>query len=386
MRLVSLQLADYRNYRNLSCGFSPGITMVTGDNAQGKTNLVEAIHYLSIGRAYRQARDEQLVRWGAKAFRIKAETESRQGGADIEIEYRNDERPPKTILLDGLRRTKWEDMSGALMSVLFSPESMSIIKGQPQERRNFLDHDIAQISMAYSVDLYKYRRLLAQRNALLKRLGLASAPLAAKKEQLAVWDEQLFVCGSRIVEKRLAFLGKMMPMTRLLHRKLTAGKENIELRYIHYGQKYASPGKTPATGAAAGEILGFLQDVRENALMDDLRNGLTQWGPHRDEVSILLDGADMRQYGSQGQQRTGVLALKLAELEIFRGESGEYPILLLDDVLSELDESRQRQLLSVVNEKSIQCLITATVDGGGVFAEKRERKHYRVIQGEIREV
>jgi DNA replication and repair protein RecF len=238
--------------------------------------------------------------------------------------------------------------------------------------------------------MYRYRRVLAQRNALLKKLGFLSIPLAQKKEQLSVWNHQLIAYGSRILEKRLAFLVKMAPMARLTQRKITDGKENMELGYLHYAQKYV-PAQTEGalasvtSSSSTAEIGAYLQRACEGALEDDLRFGATQWGPHRDDLQILLDGAEVRQFGSQGQQRTSVLALKLAELEVFRGESGEYPVLLLDDVLSELDESRQKQLLSLIGEKAIQCIITATEDRNGGFMGQRERKRFFVKQGGLYE-
>ena len=387
MRLSALQLTDYRNYPLVSCAFSPGVTMVVGANAQGKTNLLESIYYLSIGKAYRQARDEQLVRWGARAFCLQGHVESKKGDTTIEIQYRMDESPAKVLVLDGLRREKGEELSGALTSVFFSPESMSIVKGAPVERRRFLDYDIAQISLAYSRDMARYRRIVAQRNALLKKLRPLSMPIGRKKEQLALWDRQSIEYAGRIVGKRLAFLEKISPIARLTQRRLTEGKENLTLRYVYAADKYVGKnGQDESAVSKETDIEAYLTEACGQALEDDLRFGATQWGPHRDDLRILLDGADVRQYGSQGQQRTSVLALKLAELEVFRGESGEYPILLLDDVLSELDGHRQKQLLSIIREKSIQCVITATQDDNESIFDPETYKRFSVRQGEIREI
>ena len=387
MLLHTLRLVDYRNYQSASIELSPGMTLVTGANAQGKTNLLEGIYYLSIGKAYRQSRDEQIVRWGTHSFSIEAYAQSRQGNTKIQIQYNTKEKPAKQIFLDGLRRDTWEECSGVFTSVLFSPESMSVIKGPPQERRSFLDHDISQVSQSYGVDLLRYRRLLAQRNTLLKSIGHQKGLPGQWKEKLTIWDEQLIAYGSRIINKRLGFLEKMTPMARLMQRKLTEGKENLELHYLHAEDKYLSPqlGKATTSGTKR-DTEASLTLAREYALEDDLRYGSTQWGPHRDDVRILLDDTDVRQFGSQGQQRTGVLALKLAEIEVFRGESGEYPILLLDDVLSELDEQRQDQLLSIINEKSIQCVITSTGDRTMDSLPNKQIKQLRVHQGEIREI
>ena len=383
MQISSLFLENYRNYHQLQCAFCPGINLVTGANAQGKTNLIESIYYLSIGHAYRQARDAQLIRWGSDRFRIEGKVESRQGKTDIGVDVGTSTRPAKTITVGGLRGAKTEELSGVLLSVLFSPESMAIIKGSPQERRSFLDYDVGQISLTYHTNSNTYKRLLAQRNALLKKLGRLSTPITEKKERLLLWDQQLIEYGCRIIEKRISFLEKMTPMVRLTQRKLTEGRETLELQYMLSQRNtrvtYKTIDKTKG-------ILGFLKEACDQCLEDDLRLGSTHWGPHRDDVRFLLDGMDIKQYGSQGQQRTGVLALKMAELEIFRGETGEYPILLLDDVLSELDESRQRQLLQMISEKAIQCIITTTESMDIPFSDKRPFKQFSVHQGSVIEI
>jgi len=345
-----------------------------GDNAQGKTNLIEAIYYLSIGKAYRPVKDDQLIYWGRNQFTIRGTLENRQGAAKVEIQYQTDEKKSKTIKLGGLILKKNEDLSGCLTSVLFSPENMSIIKGSPQERRHFLDYDISQISRGYAKNLAIYQRLLFQRNNLLKRLREKKISHPDKNSELELWDSQLVEVGGKIIEKRLQTLGKLNPLTRLMQRKLTVGQENIEIRYLFNRKKeiYHSMNLTE-----------LLLEARQEALEEDLRYGTTQWGPHRDDLLITLNGILLKQFGSQGQQRTTVLALKLAELEFFRGESGEYPILLLDDVMSELDENRRQQLLELIQEKSIQCFITATDKSGLEKMEKRQMKFFEVRQGKI---
>lgn len=383
MYLSSLSLKDYRNYKRLECALCPGINIFTGPNAQGKTNLIEAIYYLSIGKAYRQARDEELIRWGGDSFLIKGEAGSRPGKIEIEVCYNRAAKPGKEVRANGLKQQKWEAVSGLFTSVLFSPESMSVIKGAPQERRGFLDHDLGQISPAYSADVYRYRRLLAQRNALLKKVGFSRAPMTDIRERLSLWDKQLIHYGSRIVEKRLDFLEKMTPLARLAHRKLTHGKENLEIQYVPYSNETPYPAGV-AISKDYNEISGFLTRQCEISLEDDLRYKSTRWGPHRDDVSVLLDGKDMRKYGSQGQQRTGALALKLAEIEVFRGSSGEYPVLLLDDVLSELDGQRQEQLLDIITDRNIQCVVTATELGNVRLPENRQIRRFSVSDGEIR--
>lgn len=374
MLITSLALQNYRNYQQERCDFCPGINLFLGDNAQGKTNLIEAIYYLSIGKAYRPVKDDQLIYWGRNQFTIRGTLENRQGAAKVEIQYQTDEKKSKTIKLGGLILKKNEDLSGCLTSVLFSPENMSIIKGSPQERRHFLDYDISQISRGYAKNLAIYQRLLFQRNNLLKRLREKKISHPDKNSELELWDSQLVEVGGKIIEKRLQTLGKLNPLTRLMQRKLTVGQENIEIRYLFNRKKeiYHST-----------DLTELLLEARQEAFEEDLRYGTTQWGPHRDDLLITLNGIFLKQFGSQGQQRTTVLALKLAELEFFRGESGEYPILLLDDVMSELDENRRQQLLELIQEKSIQCFITATDKSGLEKMEKRQMKFFEVRQGKI---
>jgi DNA replication and repair protein RecF len=227
MILSSISLTGYRNYRQQACLLCPGINLILGENGQGKTNLVESIYYISIGKAYRQSSDSQIIRWGDKLFQIEGLVEGRRGSARINIRFKQDERPPKTVSVNGLQVKRWDDVSGLLTSVLFSPESLSIIKGSPQDRRSFLDYDVSQISLAYGSNLGKYRRILSQRNALLRKFSTMPLHATEKKERLSVWNQQLIQYGSLIIEKRIAFVNKLAPMVRLIHRKLTDNKENI---------------------------------------------------------------------------------------------------------------------------------------------------------------
>ncbi|MDR1193299.1 MAG: DNA replication/repair protein RecF [Peptococcaceae bacterium] len=382
MRLITLAMTNFRNYRRQSCHFAPGLNLLEGANAQGKTNLIEGVYYLSIGRAYRAARDEQLARWESEGFQLQATIEGKNGKTGVSVDYRKSEKAAKKIFVGGLRLEKIEELSGVLTSVLFSPDSMAVIKGGPQERRNFLDYDIAQISLAYSRNSQKYRRVLAQRNALLKKIGLSPMGKKEKEDRLSLWDQQLIDYGTRIIARRQTAVDKLTPLTRLAHRKLTEGKENIEIKYrVSTKDKGGWDGR----GKSDEEIKAVLSQDREDFLAEDLRWGSTQWGPQRDDLEISLNGVDLRQFGSQGQQRTGVLALKLAELEFFRGESGEYPILLLDDVMSELDKKRQERLLGFIDEKGIQCLITAT-EAKDIFSGRKDGlKRFVVKEGSVAE-
>ena len=379
MQIEALELKDYRNYKEMQAEFCPGINLFYGANAQGKTNLIEAIYYLSIGKAYRPVRDEQLIFWEGREFQIQARIKDRRGTAKLAVRYSKKEKPAKSFFAGGIRLTKNEELSGLFTSVLFSPESLNIIKGSPQERRSFLDYDISQVSLNYMRDLSRYKRLLAQRNALLKKISGLRSSMTEKKEQLELWDQQLMDYGARLIEKRLKVLEKINPLARLTQRRLTEGKENIELNYIFNKSFLLEESQLRREGV----IMEYLREAREKTLEEDLRFGITQWGPHRDDLEIQCNGIQLKQFGSQGQQRTAVLSLKLAELEFFRGESGEYPVLLLDDVLSELDEKRKNQLLSFIHEKAIQCFITSTEPANFFGREKRQSRSFLINGGKI---
>lgn len=374
MQIKALNLQNYRNYTRQSCDFCPSLNLLIGSNAQGKTNLIEAIYYLSIGKAYRPMKDEQLIRWEQSSFHIQGTVANRQGQAVIEIQYDKNAKQAKNIRIGGLPLQKNDELSGHLTSVLFSPDNMSIIKGAPQERRRFLDYDISQISRVYAKNLQKYQRLLVQRNMLLKRLNYKKISSQEKVSELAIWDEQLIATGEEIIEKRLQTIAKLTPLTRLMQRKLSGGQENLELHYIFNRKEALQQGPS---------LRDKLTQARQESFEEDLKYGVTQWGPHRDDLAITINGIALKQYGSQGQQRTAVLALKLAELEFFRGESGEYPILLLDDVMSELDQERRQQLIQIIREKKIQCFITSTDNISFDNDEKRQIYTFEVNNGRI---
>ncbi|MDR1205396.1 MAG: DNA replication/repair protein RecF [Peptococcaceae bacterium] len=371
MLLQSLELKDYRNYQAFSHDFSPSLNIFQGKNAQGKTNLIEAIYYLSIGRSYRPVKEDQLVRWEQKSFLISGKILNRLGVLSLETAFSRLTKPAKQIYIGGLKAQKPADMLGNLNSVLFAPEDLSMIKGSPQERRNFLDYDISQVSTEYFQELHKYRRLLAQRNHLLKQIHFGRRDGA----NLSLWDEQLLASASQIVYKRLQALEKLNPLMRLTQRKLTGGVENLDIKYFLNKRRELK---------ISDDIPGALKEVQRDVLQEETRQGVTLWGPHRDDLSIVVNGMDLKLYGSQGQHRTAVLALKLSELEFFRGESGEYPILLLDDVMSELDEWRRNALIQFIQSKEIQCFITTTDSIGVLGKYEKEIRTYQIQAGQIK--
>jgi DNA replication and repair protein RecF len=370
MLLQSLNLKNYRNYQEFSCDFSPSLNVFQGPNAQGKTNLIESIYYLSIGKSYRPVKEDQLIRWEQKSFFVSGKIKNKLGVLSMDVSFDRMAKPARQICVEGLKVVRSSDILGNLNSVLFAPEDLFMIKGSPQERRSFLDYDISQISSSYFLELQKYRRLLFQRNHLLKQIHFGQCDKAG----LSVWDEQLLTSASQIIHKRLQTLEKLSPLMRLTQRKLTEGAENIDIKYLLNRKRELK---------ISDDIAAALKEIQKEMFQEEIRQGMTLWGPHRDDLSIVVNGTDLKLYGSQGQHRTTVLALKLSELEFFRGESGEYPILLLDDVMSELDERRRNELIQFIQSKEIQCFITTT-DSIGVFKKyEKETRVYQIQAGKI---
>ncbi|MDR3318172.1 MAG: DNA replication/repair protein RecF [Clostridiales bacterium] len=351
MYISEIILRDFRNYSSVSLALQNGVNIFCGANAQGKTNLVEAIYYTCVGRSPRTPRDKELIRWDGESAYLSASAQKACGKVMVEGYLT---RTEKRISINGLPISRMGELMGAINAVFFSPDELKIIKESPSDRRRFMDIDISQLSKAYFYDLNRYNKTLAQRNRLLKTGGNIT-------DQLSVWDLQLADTGSRIIKARAAFIDKLKVYAKNAHAELTDGAESLDVDYECI----------PSYDRA---------DIREAYLAElsrtrtkDLFNGYTNIGVHKDDIALGIGGADIRAYGSQGQQRTATLALKLAELEIFAGETGEYPILILDDVLSELDTARQRKLIERI--KNVQTLITCThtdiaFDSAAVFTVK----------------
>lgn len=370
MYLEKLLLNKYRNYDLLNQEFTAQVNILIGMNAQGKTNLLEAVYYLSGGKTYRPAMDHQLKQWGASFFVVKGLLKNKNGKKEIEISYRDDQPAGKMIKINGVKIRKYSELLGQVTAVLFAPEDLAIIKGPPAERRRLLDHDISQISPAYFSRLQRHNRILNQRNNLLKKMWQRGQG----DGELDIWNEQYLQVCEEIIVKRVQVLEKLAPLTRLMQRKLTGGQESLEIRYL-INRRYEVKRDE--------DVRGFLLSEMDRTRTEEIRRGLTLWGPQRDDITFCINGADPKIFGSQGQHRTAVLAVKLAELEFFKAESGEYPLLLLDDVLSELDQERREQLVNTIREKEIQCFITTTEDFEFLRDEKTSVQKYYINSGNI---
>ena len=360
MQIKKLLLQNFRNYEREEFTFSDGLNVLFGKNAQGKTNCAEAVFYLCTGTSLRIKRDKQLIRIGAESAKIVAEVENRYGKVTVEADIYENKRE---IRVNGTKIARNADLMGHVNSVFFSPGELRLIQDGPEERRRFMDMSISQRSPAYYTALLRYKKILDQRNVLLKNQDVSLI-----LDTLPVWDEQLCQYAAVIVKKRREFLEKLSPFAREFHAFLTDQKEELFLRP---DRKYEGE---------EDEIAKTLMKRLENNYERDLRLGFTSVGPHRDDLDVTIGGVDAKAYASQGQTRTAALSLKLAEVQIFKKISGEYPILVLDDVMSELDLPRRKKLLKRIGE--MQTILTCTHAERVLYGA--ECKKIRIENGKIK--
>ena len=342
MRVTRLQLRDYRNYERADISPCPGITVLHGANAQGKTGVLEAVYLCCTGRSHRTSRDKELIRWDQPQGLVQLSVDREDGIHEIDIKLSAIAR--KQVLINGSPISRSGELMGHANGVLFSPEDLRMVKDGPAERRRFIDMELSQIKPAYYYALQRYHRALTQRNAVLKEAQRSPAILST----LDQWDEQLAHCGAQIIGHRRKFIAKLHDSASDIHKDITAGIEDLQVRYDESLL-------ADADGSALVEaFIKALQMAKNN----DMRRMTTTIGPHRDDLSLTINGVDVRAYGSQGQQRTCALSLKLSELNVMKQATGEWPILMLDDVMSELDPNRRRQLFGRL--EGIQTLVTCT--------------------------
>ncbi|MPM31312.1 DNA replication and repair protein RecF [bioreactor metagenome] len=339
MRVTGLRLVNFRNYPSLSLRPDAGLCVLTGENAAGKTNVLEALFLCSLGRSHRTVRDSEMVRKGEPAGSVAVDMDTRSGPRRIECKLFSGDR--KKMFIDGAPLSRSGELLGCLNVVMFAPEDLALIKDGPGERRRFLDMAISQLRPSYYYTLQQYNAALKQRNALLKE------PEGLDYDALECWDEQLSVLGAAIVLARAELVEHMGAIAAEQHETLSDGAETLVAAY--------EPNVEPSDRESLAKTLRLaLADTAER----DVYRGSTSVGPHRDDLKLVINGSDVRVYGSQGQQRTTVLSLKLAQLEILRAEKEDSPVLLLDDVFSELDRNRQKMLL--IAAQDCQTFLTCT--------------------------
>ena len=349
MYLKTLHLRQFRNYQEQKVEFTAAKTILVGNNAQGKSNLLEAVELLATLRSHRMARDRDLIREGEAIAQIHATLERETGISDLTLTLRRNGR--RSVALNGESLRRQMDFLGVLNAVQFSSLDLELVRGGPEGRRNWLDTLLIQLEPVYAHILQQYNHVLRQRNAFLKQhqdsVGAQAAPL---HQELAVWDAQLATTGTRVIRRRDRAIQRLAPIAATWHANISGSTEVLQIKYAP---------SVPLEQNQKEEVQqAFLTKIQQRAVAE-LYRGTTLVGPHRDEVELAINQTPARQYGSQGQQRTLVLALKLAELQLIEEVVKEPPLLLLDDVLAELDPSRQNQLLDTIQDR-FQTLITTT--------------------------
>ncbi|MFD1427166.1 DNA replication and repair protein RecF [Kroppenstedtia sanguinis] len=370
MYVEQLELKQFRNIEHLKLDCSGELHMFVGPNAQGKTNILESLYVLAIGKSHRTRSHRELIRWEQTVASLKAEVSGKESARRLEIRLTP---RGKRVLRNGVEQRRLSEYIGSLTAVLFAPEDLSIVKGSPQVRRRFLDMEIGQVSPTYIYHLTRYNQLLQQRNSLLKELGKGWGKQTAL---LDVLNEQLIGLSTHLWSKRFSFVNLLSRWAQEIHYSITQGSESLTLQY----QSLASVEPGMDRSSMEEVLTQELMKVREQ----EMQRGTTLIGPHRDDLRIAANGTDLHTFGSQGQQRTAALSLKLAEIELIHQETGTYPILLLDDVLSELDDGRKTHLLEAIRGR-VQTFVTTT-GLEGIDRETLDRARIRwVHQGSISE-
>lgn len=372
MHLKTLSLSNFRNYRETELNLDQGLNIFVGNNAQGKTNLLEAIYVLSLSKSYRTQRETELIYYGSEQAIIKGEVK-KLALLDLTVVVSQNEK--KSLLVNG-KSTTANSFVGNLNTVLFIPDSLQLVKGSPGDRRRFLDIQICQIDPVYRNDLLKYQRVVRQRNSLLKEVWDNRSVL----NQLAAWDSQLVNLGSKIVLRRQNVVNILQKFSAEAHERISGQKEDLRLVYQAFFEDNADAASNQNYNQSDLEEI-FWRKLK-NGRAEEVRRGYTLIGPQRDDLVFKINNRDLKKYGSQGQQRTAVLAYILAELELMCMETSEYPVVLLDDVTSELDQTRQMLLLSILNKKA-QTIVTTTNLSSFTAKIKEQATVYQIEQGRI---
>ncbi len=375
MNIRNIHLKNFRNYKILDLKFERDFNIIYGKNAQGKTNILEAIFLCSAGRSHRTSKDHELIKFGEDNYSVKIDLNKDAIEKSIEVVY--DKVEKKKIKINEIPLKKIGNLMGQLNAIMFSPEDMMIIKEGPAERRRFIDIALSQLKPSYFYDLQQYIKILAQRNNLLKEIEYNKSLL----DTIEVWNQSLAEKGSRIIKARKEYVDILARKAEEIHGRITNRNEKLKIRYM-----------PSLEGIQDFSDLSYVNKVFLNNLervkKRELIKCTTMVGPHRDEYELLVNNESLKLYGSQGQQRTAILSIKLSEVEIVKDEIGEYPVLLLDDVMSELDKNRQDYLLK--NLRGIQTFITCTekdnieketginmnyiaISGGQVVSEEQNR-------------
>lgn len=370
MILEELKLHHFRNYDDLMVKFHPGINVLIGENAQGKTNLLEAIYVLALTKSHRTANDRELITWKQHDATVAGRIRKQLGSLPLAVQFSSH---GKRVRMNHLVQPRMSSYIGALNVVLFAPEDLQLVKGAPVIRRQFMDTEFSQMSNQYLFALGKYNQVLKQRNQYLKQLKYHQE---SDRVLLDVLSEGLAKSGGQVVALRYQLLHQLEGWAQELHEHISTRKEKLTFRYV--SQVKTADDKTVPDYQQ--ELLASYQQRADH----EIELGTTLTGPHRDDVAFLVNGQDVQSFGSQGQQRTTALAVKLAEIELMKQQTNEYPLLLLDDVLSELDNDRQTHLLTAIQDK-VQTFLTTTSLSGVARQLINQPAIYHIQQGQVSE-
>ena len=349
MKLTNLQLQNFRNYESVQLEFTDGVHVFIGENAQGKTNLMESIYALAMTKSHRTTNDKELIGWNKEFATFKGTVEKTATKTNLELQF---SKKGKIAKVNYLEQKRLSSYLGNLNVILFAPENLTLVKGSPQNRRKFVDMELGQMSSLYLYDLVEYNRVLKQRNTYLKQLAIKKKQ---PDEYLDVLSEMLSELASKIVFHRLDFMKQLEALAIPIHDQLSLGREKFSVSY-----QATIPLEDGLTPEQMKEI--YMNQFKKNQTRE-ADQATTLIGPHRDDLIFYLNEIPVQTYGSQGQQRSTVLSLKLAEIELMKLSTGEYPLLLLDDVLSELDDDRQTHLIKAIENKVQTFITTTSLDG-----------------------
>lgn len=361
MQITSIKLRDFRNYEELTLAPHPGVNILFGQNGSGKTNLLEAIHYCALGRSHRTSLDREVVRKDRPMATVGVQLKKNGVRTDVAVRLTPQDTRRKTVFIDNKRALRLSDLMGRVQCVIFSPEDLMLVKEGPSIRRRFLDMMLSQLSTAYFVALQQYQKALDQRNAML-RSARRGDPV--DQGMLEAFEEAMAIPCETIIPLRRRFVALTDEIASIKYESISGReKEKFSMSYL--------------CCLSGEEIVQQIRKALRESRKEDMQRGSTGFGIHREDIVLTLSGREMKVFASQGQIRTAALSMKLAQLEIFRRESGESPILLLDDVMSELDMTRRTRLLNEIS--GVQTFITCTDESD--LEGCQEKRSYRVFVG-----
>jgi DNA replication and repair protein RecF len=371
MYIENIKLKNFRNYEDLDVHFENKVNVILGENAQGKTNVMESIFVLAMAKSHRTSNDKDLIRWDEEYAKIEGRVRKRNTSIPLELVISKKGKKAKS---NHIEQQKLSQYVGNMNVVMFAPEDLHLVKGSPQVRRRFIDMEIGQVSPVYLHDMSQYQKILLQRNHYLKLLQTRKQTDTA---MLDVLTEQFVQYAAKIIEKRYQFLSLLQEWAEPIHSGISRNLEVLKIQY--------KPSLDVSESMDLTKIIKEFQEKFAKIRTREIERGVTLIGPHRDDLIFFVNGRDVQTFGSQGQQRTTALSLKLAEIELIQAEIGEYPILLLDDVLSELDDYRQSHLLNTIQGK-VQTFVTTTSVEGIDHQTLRDASTFFVTQGHLSKV